>query len=59
MGQQKQLCGERAQIDDSHHDGFEERGPWCVLMGYIEDATMDMFGRFDEEEERRLFTMTV
>jgi hypothetical protein len=34
------------QIDGSHHDWFEGRGPWCVLMGYIDDATGKVFGRF-------------
>ena len=29
-----------------HHDWFEGRGPRCVLMGYIDDATGKVFGRF-------------
>jgi hypothetical protein len=38
--------GEMVQMDGSHHDWFEGRGPWCVLMGYIDDATGEAFGRF-------------
>jgi hypothetical protein len=42
----KHHFGEMVQIDGSHHDWFEGRGPWCVLMGYIDDATGKVFGRF-------------
>ncbi|MDA8082964.1 MAG: ISNCY family transposase [Nitrospiraceae bacterium] len=42
--------GEMIQIDGSHHDWFEGRGPKCVLMGYIDDATGEVFGRFYEYE---------
>ena len=38
------------QMDGSHHEWFEGRGPWCVLMGYIDDATGKVFGRFYEYE---------
>lgn len=38
--------GELVQIDGSHHDWFEGRGPWCVFMGYIDDATGTVYGRF-------------
>jgi ribosomal protein L32 len=34
------------QMDGSHHDWFEGRGPWCVLMGYIDDATGIPFAKF-------------
>lgn len=34
----------------SHHDWLEGRGPECVLMGYIDDATGQGFGRFYEYE---------
>jgi hypothetical protein len=40
------------QFDGSHHDGFEGRGPRCVLMGYIDDATgrvPDSFKRYVEQ----------
>lgn len=30
--------GARLQLDGSHHDWFEGRGPRCVLMAYIDDA---------------------
>jgi transposase len=42
--------GEMVQIDGSHHAWFEDRGDPCVLMGYIDDATGDTFGRFYDYE---------
>ena len=38
------------QTDGSHHDWFEGRGPKCVLMGYIDDATGRPWGRFEPYE---------
>ncbi len=38
--------GELVQLDGSHHDWFEGRGPHCVLMAYIDDATSRVFARF-------------
>lgn len=44
---ERRACfGELVQIDGSHHDWFEGRGPWCVFMGYIDDATGTVYGRF-------------
>lgn len=48
--ERKHHDGEMVQMDGSHHDWFEGRGPWCVLMGYIDDATGRAFGRFYEYE---------
>ena len=48
--QRKHHSGEMVQMDGSHHDWFEGRGPRCVLMGYIDDATGEVFGRFYEYE---------
>ena len=48
--QRKHHFGEMVQMDGSHHDWFEGRGPWCVLMGYIDDATSRRFVRFYEYE---------
>jgi hypothetical protein len=42
--------GEMVQMDGSHHDWFEGRGPWCVLMGYVDDATGSVYARFYEYE---------
>ncbi len=42
----KHHFGEMIQIDGSHHDWFEGRGPECVLMGYIDDATGKVYARF-------------
>ena len=48
--ERKHYFGEMIQIDGSHHDWFEGRGSKCVLMGYIDDATGRVFGRFYEYE---------
>jgi transposase len=42
--------GALVQIDGSHHDWFEGRGPVCVFMGYIDDATNTVHGRFYDYE---------
>ena len=42
--------GEMVQMDGSHHAWFEDRGEPCVLMGYIDDARGDAFGRFYDYE---------
>lgn len=44
--ERKHCFGEMIQIDGSHHAWFENRGPWSVYMGYIDDATSKVFGRF-------------
>ena len=46
--ERKHYFGEMIQMDGSHHDWFEGRGPKCVLMGYIDDATSKAFARFHE-----------
>ena len=48
--ERKHYFGEMVQMDGSHHDWFEGRGPKCVLMGYIDDATGTVLGRFHEYE---------
>lgn len=42
--------GEMLQMDGSHHNWLEGRGPELVLMGCIDDATNKIFGRFYEYE---------
>ncbi len=44
--ERKHHRGEMIQMDGSHHDWLEGRGPEMVLMGYVDDATGDFFGRF-------------
>ena len=44
--ERKHYFGELIQVDGSHHFWFDDRGPQCVLMGYIDDATGNIFGRF-------------
>ena len=47
----KDRYGEMIQVvDGSHHDWFEGRGPVCVFMGYIDDATGRVYGRLYEYE---------
>jgi hypothetical protein len=41
---------EGLQLDGSHHDWFEGRGPPCALMAYIDDASGRVFARFYEYE---------
>jgi len=48
--ERKEHCGEMLQMDGSHHDWFEGRGPHCVLMAYIDDATSSVYGRFYDYE---------
>src|SRR4030042_1297971 len=48
--ERKDRCGEMVQMDGSHHDWFEGRGPECTFMGYVDDATGRVFGRFYEYE---------
>jgi hypothetical protein len=48
--ERKHRFGEMVQMDGSHHAWFEDRGPECVLMGYIDDATGTKYGQFYEYE---------
>lgn len=48
--ERKEYYGQMIQMDGSHHDWLEGRGPRLVLMGYIDDATNRIFGRFYEYE---------
>jgi len=44
--ERKECFGVMVQMDGSHHDWLEGRGPWLVIMGYIDDATNKVFARF-------------
>lgn len=46
----KAHVGELVQLDGSHHDWLEGRGPRGVLMAYIDDASSRVFARFYEYE---------
>jgi hypothetical protein len=46
----KECFGEMVQMDGSHHAWLEDRGPELVLMGYIDDATNRVYGRFYDYE---------
>jgi len=48
--ERREYYGQMVQMDGSHHDWLEGRGPWLVLMGYIDDATNRIHGRFYEYE---------
>lgn len=51
--ERKRCAGELVQLDGSHHDWLEGRGPACVLMAYIDDATNRVWARFYEYEGTR------
>ena len=44
--ERKHCRGEMIQMDGSDHNWLEGRGPKLVLMGYIDDASNTIFGRF-------------
>jgi transposase len=46
----KEHSGEMVQMDGSHHNWFEDRGPTAVLMAYIDDATGRAYARFYDHE---------
>jgi transposase len=46
----KAYFGEMVQMDGSHHDWFEGRRGWAVLMVLIDDATSEVFAWFSEGE---------
>ena len=46
----RECFGELLQMDGSHHDWLEGRGPELVLMGFIDDATNTVYGRFHDYE---------
>jgi transposase-like protein len=48
--ERKPHLGEMIQMDGSHHKWFEDRGSESVLIGYIDDATGKVFGRFYDHE---------
>lgn len=48
--ERKHHRGEMIQMDGSDHDWLEDRGPKLVLMGYIDDATNEIYARFYEYE---------
>jgi hypothetical protein len=48
--ERKEHFGQMVQMDGSHHDWLEGRGPKFVLMGYIDDATSRFYGRFYDYE---------
>jgi len=43
--------GAMVQMDGSHHDWLEGRGPRLVLMGYVDDATGRIYARFYDSED--------
>lgn len=48
--ERKVYFGEMVQMDGSHHDWLEGRGPELVLMAYIDDATNTVFASFYDYE---------
>jgi hypothetical protein len=48
--ERKHYLGEMVQMDGSHHEWLEGRGSKLVFMGYVDDATNRVFGRFYDYE---------
>ena len=48
--ERKAHMGELIQLDGSHHDWLEGRGPRCVLIAYIDDASSRVLARFYDYE---------
>ncbi len=48
--ERKHYYGQMIQTDGSHHDWLEGRGPKMVFMGYVDDATGQVFGSFYDHE---------
>lgn len=48
--ERKAHVGALLQLDGSQHDWFEGRGPRCVLMAYLDDASSRVYARFYEYE---------
>jgi len=46
----KECYGQMVILDGSHHDWLEGRGPWLVIMAYIDDATSRLYARFYDYE---------
>lgn len=46
----KECFGQMVQMDGSHHDWLEGRGPKLVLIAYIDDATNTTYARFYDYE---------
>jgi Helix-turn-helix domain len=57
---QRRACrGELVQLDGSHHAWLEERGPACVLVAYIDDATSEvLYAEFVASEDTRTLLAT-
>ena len=51
--ERKPCFGAMVQLDGSHHDWFEGRGPKGVLMVMVDDATNEMHAQFFAEETTR------
>ena len=56
----RQAVGELVQIDGSPHRWFEERGPSCTLIVFIDDATSRLMAlRFVEAETTEAYMRTL
>lgn len=47
----RDMIGSLIQVDGSHHDWFEGRGPVCCLFVFIDDASNRTFLQFAPEED--------
>lgn len=56
----RSCVGELIQIDGSPHDWFEERGPRCTLIVFIDDATSRLMSlRFAPSETTEIYMETL
>lgn len=51
--ERKAHVGELLQLDGSHHDWLEGRGPRCVLLASLDEASSRVWARFYEYEGTR------
>ena len=51
MRARRSQCGELVQIDGSFHAWFEDRGPRCTLLVFVDDATGKIMQLYFEPEE--------
>lgn len=48
--ERREAVGMMLQIDASHHDWLQGRGPWLALVGAIDDATGHIWACFEDSE---------
>lgn len=57
--QRRARFGELTQVDGSPHHWLEDRGPLCVLIVFIDDATGQTYGKLFESETTQAYMETL